>query len=168
MALVVEDGTGLSDANSLVSLQRADEHLAATGWASDWADFETTRREELLISATSILSNSFSFYGTILVPTQSLPFPRKDLRDRENRPVIGVPPLVQNATAELAYSLSSNNFMSDSDLASLESIKVGPIALEVSEMASVTKVIPDSIIRMLSEYGFYRFGKTRMRRLYAG
>lgn len=168
MIFEVELGTGSPTATSLVSLERANTHLAATGWASDWDELEENRKEELLMTATSIISNSFSFRGTLLNELQALPFPRKDLRDRENRLISGIPYIVQAAVAELALAIANTNYMEDSELGALESIRVGPISLEVSESAATTKVIPDSIIRLLSEFGTYRFGKARMRRLIAG
>ena len=168
MDFIVEDGTGLPNATSLTTVEWADQHLAATGYAPEWENLDDEVKKARLNTATSIFANSFSFYGYLLSETQSLPFPRKDLRDREGRLILGVPPIVRSAVAELAYYVSQENPFTDSELAELESIKVGPISLEVSSLARETKVLPDSIIRAVSEYGRYRFGKNRMRKLVAG
>jgi len=168
MTFVVEDGTGRPDATSGVSVDYADEYLAATGYAPDWATKTLPTKRGLLMSATGIISNSFNFRGTLAFETQGLPFPRIDLRDRENRLIIGVPLLYKNAVCEVAYAISQNNFLEDNELGALESIKVGPISLEVSAMASESKVIPDFTLRMLGEYGSYRFTRARMRQLISG
>ena len=75
MALIVEDGTGLSDANSYVSVAYADAYFLArnvTSWAS------LTIKEALLIQATDYMEAVYSesWKGTVLLDTQSLSFPR--------------------------------------------------------------------------------------------
>ena len=75
MALIVEDGTGLSDANSYVSVAYADSYFLArnvTAWAS------LTIKEALLIKATDYMEAVYSesWKGTTLLDTQSLSFPR--------------------------------------------------------------------------------------------
>lgn len=75
MSLIVEDGTGLSDANSYVSVAYADDYFLArnvTSWAS------LTIKEALLIQATDYMEAVYSesWKGTVLLDTQSLSFPR--------------------------------------------------------------------------------------------
>ena len=75
MALIVEDGTGLSDANSYVSVAYADAYFLArnvTSWAS------LSNKEALLIKATDYIEAVYSeaWKGTTLLDTQSLSFPR--------------------------------------------------------------------------------------------
>jgi hypothetical protein len=75
MALIVEDGTGLSDANSYVSVAYADAYFLArnvTAWAS------LTNKEALLIQATDYMEAVYSesWKGTVLLDTQALSFPR--------------------------------------------------------------------------------------------
>ena len=152
MIFVVENGTGMSDATSLVDVDWADAHLEASGFAPNWTNHDVSKKEGLLMTSTRIIGSSFNWSGTLSNMEQSLSFPRKNLRDREGRLITGIPFLVRASVSELADIIAETNYIRDSELGALESIKVGPISLEVSESASITKVIPDSIIRALSEY----------------
>ena len=96
MPLVVEDGTGLVNADSYDSVENIGAHLSATGYAAPWRNFSTPRKEDLARAATRFIDGSFNFRGSILKETQARAFPRKDLRDREGRLVVGVPGLVRS------------------------------------------------------------------------
>lgn len=169
MAQVVEDGTGLPNADSFDSVENVTAYLSATGYATTWASLEAQMKENFVKSATRSISQDFIYPGELLLETQSLALPRKNLYDREGRPITGVPSTAKIATAELAFFMSENNFLEDAELATLESVKVGPISLEISDQARVTKHAPDSVIRMMGYIGaVYRFGRKRMKRIYLG
>ena len=73
--MVVEDGTGLSNADSFVSVAYADTYFSTrnvTTWAS------LTNKEALLIKATDYIEAVYSesWKGVTLNDTQSLSFPR--------------------------------------------------------------------------------------------
>lgn len=96
-----ENGTGLPNADSLASLAAADAYALARNWA-DWIAATTTAKEAALVSATSYIAASYSFLGYLLNLSQSLPFPRVGLYDRDGRLLTGVPAQVIAATVELA------------------------------------------------------------------
>ena len=168
MPLVVEDGTGLLNAESYGPVSEADVYLEDTGYAPEWASFSATKKEGLLRAATRTADNSMDFRGNILKDTQALSFPRENLYDREGRLIVGIPLHLRQGIYELAYSMSQNNYLTDSETSSLDSVRVGPIALELSSSAKITKTLPDMVIRLLGEYGRYRWGKVRMRPLSVG
>ena len=168
MAFVAEDGTGRSDATSLVSAAEASEYLAATGFAAGWSALSEEKKQDRLNQATVIAESSFRFRGILFRATQSRAFPRVCLYDADNRMVNGVPREVRIAISELAWALSNSNFMTDPELAALEEVRVGPIDVKFSSAATSTRVIPVSVLKYLSLYGSYRFGKLRTRRLIAG
>lgn len=68
--LVVENGTGLLDSNSYVSVLSADTYFSDRGLTF------TDNKEGSLIQATDYLDTVYKFKGTKLVPDQSLQFPR--------------------------------------------------------------------------------------------
>lgn len=77
MAFIVEDGSGLSDANSLVSVADFDGYCADRGIdLSDFAD--DTAKEVALVKGSDYLKTVYygSWSGDKLVETQALPFPR--------------------------------------------------------------------------------------------
>lgn len=79
MALVVEDGTGMANADSYVSLADAESYFAAmppsvtTAWTSLATDAE---KENLLRYATRVLDQKARFKGARTVKTSSLRWPR--------------------------------------------------------------------------------------------
>lgn len=75
MALIVEDGTGVVNANSYSSLEYADEYFTLTG-NSAWGG-GATQKEQALILATRYIE-TFEYQGVRQFPEiQLLKFPRK-------------------------------------------------------------------------------------------
>ncbi|MGB1215644.1 MAG: DnaT-like ssDNA-binding protein [Pikeienuella sp.] len=101
MALVVEDGTGVSGANSLVSVADAQAYAAARG-RSELTN--ATTAEQLLLQAMDYLIGLESrFKGTRVNYNQALPFPRHGLTiDGEEWPSNTIPPLVVSTQIQLA------------------------------------------------------------------
>lgn len=100
-----EDGTGLANADSYVSVAEADAYADARGWA-DWTG-STAQKEHRLVTATAYIDATYRFRGVIATTTQALAWPRLDdarqsLTDPEGRPLTGVPKAVKSACIELA------------------------------------------------------------------
>ena len=75
--LVVEDGTGLIDADTYVSVAEADAYHLLYGNAA-WVDIDAERKEVLLRRATRDLDIMFGsrYKGSVYITTQSLAWPR--------------------------------------------------------------------------------------------
>ena len=109
MAFVVEDGTGLSTANSYVSL-------------AEWTTYNTDRNntealaysdaavQGALIYATEYLDQQYDWYSLAQSTTQALGWPRAAFYIRDNKYIAGdsVPQPIKNATIELAIAHLSN------------------------------------------------------------
>lgn len=166
MTLVLETGSGISGANSYVSLAVAAELLAEVSVTTAWANVSEPLREALLARAASIIDADFSFRGEVLLVTQGLSFPRKNLLDRDKREITGIPRMLKEANAEFAYALSQNtDIISDPGASSVDQLKVGPIELKISDSAKIKKLMPDSVIQKLSLYGSQVRTVRRSRRL---
>lgn len=78
MAFVPEDGNGLSNANSLVSVAYADAYFADRG-ITDWAGTDALKQNWLIL-ATDYIEIRFGklFQYKVFSPTQALSFPRVD------------------------------------------------------------------------------------------
>lgn len=75
MSFIVEDGTGLPDATSLVSVEFADDYFVLRN-VQEWQG-TNTEKEAWLVQATDYVSTRFNFKGWPLTHDQSLPFPRE-------------------------------------------------------------------------------------------
>lgn len=128
MALIVEDGTGLSDANSYVSVAYADAYFLArnvTSWAS------LTIKEALLIQATDYMEAVYSesWKGAVLLDTQSLSFPR--IIDDATV----YPDRLLKAVCELALKADSGPLLEDTEQRTIEE-SVGSITVKYAEYAN--------------------------------
>jgi hypothetical protein len=84
MTLIVEDGTGLTTANSYVSEAEADAYFEIVPAYSDvWAAYTATEKENLLRMATRVLDARTSWEGHKQVDESALRWPRKHVRDRD-------------------------------------------------------------------------------------
>lgn len=130
MTLVVEDGTGLTNADSYLSVADADTYFTNLGNTS-WAG-TTTVKEVALRKATQYLDNTYNWIGDILSLEQSLNWPRTDVEDSNGRDLSdSVPVKVKNATAEMALlTLSSTLVPNTTNANYVKREKVGELETE--------------------------------------
>ncbi|NLS03616.1 hypothetical protein HGP14_09620 [Rhizobium sp. P32RR-XVIII] len=134
MALIVEDGSGMTDADAFISVEYADAYHSAmvnATWTGDVA-----LKEGAIRRATAFLSNSYQWQGYKRQGRpQALAWPRVDVTDREGWGVAfdAVPVEIQKATAEVALrELVSPGSMNPDFLASeqVKREKIGQIEVE--------------------------------------
>lgn len=148
MAIEVEDGTGLADADSYISLADADTYATAYGLTT-WTGTDAAK-ETALRQATEYLDTSFDWIGELKTNTQALGWPRDDAEDRDGRELIGVPVRVQRATVQVAaLALSGALLVSESEgiVSSVSagsvsvSFKNGQTASEAKKFQAVTRLL---------------------------
>lgn len=144
MAFVVEDGTGLDDANAYITVQEFKDYHDDRG--NDYSTFGSApptdqEIEKSIVSATDYIDNNFgsSFMGCREFPEnpQALYFPRTNIWvDGQQLP--NIPTQLKNATAEYAFralsgsSLENDPVYDDSGRTVIEKKEViGPIEEEV-------------------------------------
>lgn len=108
MALIVEDGTGLANADSLISLAYLKAHQLDLG-----VDLEQDDEvlEPLIRKASTFISTSFNWNGTpVSGRAQAFPFPMQDLVDKYGSEVdaSSVPTEVQQAVSAAVAILIDN------------------------------------------------------------
>lgn len=150
MALIPEDGTGLVDADSYISVAYADDYHSSFG-NSQWALLTTGQKEIAIRKATEHLDFTYQWKGVLFSENQSLGWPRSSAYDKEGRDISEmVPELVKKATAELALKASSGSLVSDvSGGLAVKKRKVDAIETEYFEGAKV-QIQYTHINRMLS------------------
>lgn len=103
MAIVVETGVGLANADALISVAYADTYHARIGNAA-WAGADEVK-EPAIVRATSFLSNAYVWQGLRRRGRdQALAWPRTQVFDQEGYSVAfdAIPTEVQQAVAEIA------------------------------------------------------------------
>jgi hypothetical protein len=165
MAFVPEDGTGLPDANSYVSVEDADEYfeLAPGNWVGEDSD-----KQRWLVSATSYIDTAFRaglLCYSKLSEDQALIFPTKEMGE-------GLPVELIKACCEYAVRAKAGPLMPDPvvDATGFAVVttrkKVGPIEKEFSVAGGQQTAMlwrsypyPDSLMRGLLCAGY---GGTRV------
>lgn len=139
MAITVENGTGLTNADALISLVYFKEYHDARG--NDYSAYADAALEKAIVRATDFMSESHHWAGYKLKERghqdgeQALAWPRTYVVDRNGYSVDidVVPTEVQKATAEVAlYEAGTPGGMQPTYVAHdrVKSEKVGPLATE--------------------------------------
>ena len=124
--LIVENGTGLANANAYVSVEFADEYFSARG-NQTWAGLGSADKEAAIIKATDYLEAVYweKWQGEKLKANQALAFPRKPF---------GMPAKFKSAVCELAIRANEGELMSDVERLTTKE-KVGSIEVEYAQNA---------------------------------
>lgn len=154
MALIVEDGEGLIDAEAYASVEFADAYHLAMG-NTTWANLGTTAKEQALRRGTQYLDSSYTFTGTRKTTTQRLEWPRVTgsyyyFTTEFTWPVRAV----QEACCELALRSSAAKLLPDESQA-VKIDKIGPITTEYFEGSSAAPrySMVDNMLRSVTRSG---------------
>lgn len=139
MTLTVEDGTGLTNADALISLAYFKSYHDTRG--NDYSAYADAALEQAIVRATDFMSESYCWAGFKLKERghqdgeQALAWPRSYVVDRNGYSVANdeVPTEVQKATAEIAlYEAGTPGGMQPTYTphSRVKSEKVGPLAVE--------------------------------------
>ena len=137
MTLIVEDGSGISDAESYASVVEFKAYCAKR--AMDYSLLADAAIETLLIRATDYMVNVYRnrWQGRRTNQFQALDFPRYDVVV-DGYSVLSniVPPLVKNACIELAFKANTIELLPDIERATIRE-KVDVIEVEYDKFAPV-------------------------------
>lgn len=153
MALIVEDGTGLANAESYISVVDADAYIAAYKGADSTWDAATEATKEIAARvATQYLDGLYDWIGEKETSTQALDWPRVNAEDETGTLIAGVPLAVEQATAEVMFlnvggTSLTNNTTKASDT---KREKVDVIEVEYFERASSQPSFP-VVSRLLAD-----------------
>lgn len=139
MTLTVEDGTGLEDAESYLSVSDADTYHSERNNEA-WTEYDTAVKEAALRKATQYIDGRWGhrFKGAQLTTTQALCWPRdpNDWPDALPKPLL-------HACAELALRAAAEDLMPDLDRGgAVQSQSVGPLSVTFFESAAPSKTYP--------------------------
>lgn len=153
MALIVEDGTGLTNSESYIAVAAADTYFSNRA-DEIWSGLSTPEKETALRKAAQYLDSTYwnRFSGERVSTAQALAWPRVYQSTDPaylNQVLIVVPQAVKDAQAELAVRAAQFSLSPDQDRGgAVRSKQVGSISIEYFEGASAGKTFPlvDSIL----------------------
>lgn len=163
MALVAEDGTGLNNATSYISLADAETYWTDYGSPAEWDAATDAEKSAALMYATRWLDDNFQWYSLIYTTTQALGWPRWSFFDSENREIASgtVPQRIKDATCELALAHLKDN-LNSADNEGIKSESIGDASVTYS--ASSNQKSYSYVKLSLKEYGMT--SKSKENRLY--
>lgn len=124
---LVEDGTGLSGATSLVSLAEADDYFAAdASFQATWSGFSDPNKQIRLARASRVLQQKATWRGCKSVETSAFSWPRTGVYDRDGVLIASnvIPVAVKQAVCELVKILEINDITAGQDVDYLKTVKM--------------------------------------------
>lgn len=161
MALVVESGAGLANAESYISVTDADTYFTAHGSPAAWTAATTAAKESALRYAAQWLDRRYSWISGILVLTQALSWPRGLSYDNDGRTVASgtIPQRVKDAQCEAALAHIGSTLAEVRERGgAIESVAAGSVEVVWTSGASSGRTFPyiDSLVAPLVEFGGQR------------
>ena len=136
--MIVEDGTGLPNADSYVTVEFADAYFSARGF-TDWAELTQAKKEQALIKGTDYVDNIFQWYGKKEFEGQSLRFPRINIKDYEGEDIVGIPNCLKQAVCDASLIATSGElFQTQEANGNVVSEKIGELSFTYSKASSET------------------------------
>jgi len=155
ITLVVEDGTGLANANTYATLAEANTYIAANIHANaTWDNLDDDDKKYLLIWATRYIDQRTTWAGLPTTTTQALQWPRAGAYDRNGISVANnvLPLPVKDATCEMARYLMTDDRSVERSQDALKSVKVDVIEVDFLQGYKLTEV-PNMVRLILKGLG---------------
>lgn len=162
-SFVVEDGTGLSNATSYVSVAEADDYYTIdANFSAAWGALNSTQKEYRLAWAARILDQKVDWAGEKHVEDSGLRWPRDCVVDRDGIEIDDdvVPRQVKEATLEFAKYLQENDPTVGADVDWIDFMKIDVLELRFQKGTS-QNAFPSIINQILAPLGFMRIGSSR-------
>lgn len=161
LVITVEDGSGVPNANSYISVEDADAYFGARLYSTAWTGATKEVQKAALIQATRTLDNYIQWDGIKADPTFDREFPRVDIY--ETQIIDGVQTLVElvdmvpkeipMAECELAIWFLIIDVTSVSGTEGFKKLNVpGAISFEVDN-GTKPSLIPALVFQLVSKYG---------------
>ena len=170
MALIVEDGSGKTDADSYLSVADADTYHTNHSGSTDWSGATTATKEQALRLATQYLDVRYNglWKGYRSNETQALDWPRAYVEDSDGYYYDSdeMPLRVKDATAELALRVVEGDTLLDDitkpGTIKRKRVKAGPVETETEYVGGYNQVkkypLIDGIVRPLTGVGVLERG----------
>lgn len=152
VTLVVENGTGLSTANTYISNADADTYFGSHLYATAWTGATEANQDIALAMSTRLIDDNFRFDGKKSSDTQALSFPRYGVsEDGYELLATTIPQSLKDATAEFAKWLIAEDRTAEDDTVGFKSLKAGSLSMEI-DPGDRSATIPDVVRDMIAEY----------------
>lgn len=156
MPLIVEDGSGLTDADAYVSVAEADAYNLSSANSAAWTAATTSAKELAIRQGTAYLDNLYRlrWLGRRFSDSQALSWPRAFVVDEDGFAIAAyfIPTRLKRATVEAAIRALAGSLMADladPGMVSRVRKKVGPIETETEYVGGNSPIPEYRVIRHL-------------------
>lgn len=167
MALIVEDGTGLANANSYADVEFADLYFLGHLYYSElWDEYSNFQKERALQWASSFLDQVYDWNGEKTVEASALRWPRCGVLTLDGTEIAdnSVPLALKKATCELAVEMLQGDKLAAADSSGIKELKVDVIELKFDN-SEAKPVITGRVNTLLRGLGTTALG-SRMVKVY--
>lgn len=176
VTFVVEDGTGITNANAYVSVEAANTYNDQHPHGDRWVTYGSADKQRSIIMATRLLDEEVNWHGkptynlassvsssNATAKVQYLRFPRSGVTDQDGYSLDHqtIPTFLKNATSELARYLAANDRTAEPDTQGFGSVKLGSLTVGVDKYDQ-PPILPRSVIAIIKPYGTVRGGGVAM------
>lgn len=165
-SFVVEDGTGLPNATSYISVEEADDILVTNIHNTEWIALTQSQKEYLLSWATRLLDTKADWNGHKTYPTSALRWPRKCVIDRDCVKIASdeIPKQLKEAVAEYARFLISTDRTTEQETDGITEITVDVIQLKFDSDYRLA-VVPSIINELVYGIGRIKGGSVTVAKI---
>lgn len=160
ITVIVEDGSGVSGANSYRSTIDIDEWVLTNPHDNTWVGLTQAQKNGYAVMSCRVLNEQIEWDGWQTDDEQSLDLPRSGMVDCNGNSIDNdeIPSEAQNAQCELARLLAESDRTADSETAGFKRIKVGSIELEIDK-SDRSPVLASSVWNQIEAFGTKRIQK---------
>ena len=153
--LVVEDGTGLINSNSYITVAEADTYLLTDKYRADWENYDDEDKGNVLIKATELLDAYFEWFGSKTEEDSALRWPRTGVFTTDGVKIADneIPINLKRATAEMAFQQYTIDRQAERTDYGIKELKVDVIELKFDK-SEQKPVFPDYILALLRGLGY--------------
>lgn len=157
---------GAADANTYCTFAEAKAILAKKLYHPNWDDASDYDKKIALVMATKLLDDLVDWDGSIVSYTQALRFPRYSVYTPDGvlLEYNVIPDFLKEATAVFADALLGEDLTLDAATKGFDSLKVGPISIDVNQLDR-KNIVPKSVWIICQHYGKIVGYKARQRTL---
>jgi len=152
--VIVEDGSGISGANSYVATATIDAWVLTNPHDTIWSALAAAAKNGYAVMSCRVMEEQMDWDGWQTAADQARDLPRSGMIDKNGNSIDNdeIPTEVKNAQCELARLLAIADRTADADTAGFKEIGVGSIKLVIDKMDRPS-VLPDAVWNMLKPFG---------------
>lgn len=156
LTLIIEDGSGVENANTYISLANAEIYFESRANKAVWSGASDDDKNIALVDAARQMDMMFDWFGSRATEDQGLRFPRFSIYDPDGWMYDSneIPSELKDAQCEIALGVLAEDRTDDPDGIGIKRVKAGSVEVEF-DSTKVKTTIPPIVLSMLRHLGNY-------------